>query len=235
MHNKIFILLILFYYPLIVLALPTKDQFKYICLLSKDSPAIQSDILQSLIEHQTESTVKHWLQELPNSIKASPLLFAIENNANISIVAMILKYIKLLKLDFCNIYDTRGMSIISIATINKDVAMVKLLLKNNVPLIWDANNFRTSALHIATKYNYLEIFKLMVNYTSKSLNIHSYDIDKLTPLSYLILNQQTVCIITLLFKYLPSYTVAYLGTKSYYKLAKCNKMTSVIETLDSLF
>jgi ankyrin repeat protein len=235
MYNKIFILLVFFYLPLDILALPDKDQFKYICILSKDSAIIQSDLLQSAIEHQTEGTVKRWLQKLPNTIKTSPLLFAVQNNADLSIVKTILKYIKLLKEDFYNIHDMYGASIISMATINNNIALVKLLLKYDVPLTWNANNFKESPLHIAAKYNYLELFKLMLAYTNKTLNIHSCDTNNLSPLSYLILNQQSSYVISLLFKYQPSYTIAYIGTKSYYKLAKCKNMNAVAETLDSLF
>jgi ankyrin repeat protein len=118
---------------------------------------------------------------------------------------------------------------------NNDIVLVSLLLKYDVPLTWNANTFRESPLHIAAKHNYLALFKLMLAYTNKTLNIHSYDMDNFTPLSYLILNQQSAYVITLLFKYQPSYTVAYLGTKSYYKLAKCKNMNFVTETLDSLF
>ena len=235
MYNKISILLIFFFFTLNVLALPDKDQFKYICILSKDSPIIQSNLLQGSIEHQTETAVKRWLRKLPKTIKTSPLLFAIENNADLSIVKTILKYTKLLKETFHNIHDIDGTSIISIATMNNDIVLVSLLLKYDVPLTWNANTFRESPLHIAAKHNYLALFKLMLAYTNKTLNIHSYDMDNFTPLSYLILNQQSAYVITLLFKYQPSYTVAYLGTKSYYKLAKCKNMNFVTETLDSLF
>jgi ankyrin repeat protein len=225
--NTIKILLVLFTLLTTSLssALIATKEFKLLCNYSDKNKI--NNLTQELAQINADNFYS-WISNFDN-IYTSPLIYAVYKN-NIPIIKLLIDTCLKHRITYWEFLTHTGMSILSVAAREQHVEAVTLLLKYNHPVSMDkANN--TSALHQAAIKDNIVICRLII---AKDSNlIHCKDIRQITPINYLIENNEAYYVLELLENFPANKNIIPLDMngKSYLHHAVINFMDDVVHCL----
>jgi ankyrin repeat protein len=159
-------------------ALIDVKEFKLLCNFANEEKI--NNFAQKLAKTDT-SDFQLWIASF-DAIYPSPLIYATHKN-NIPIIKLLINACIKRDINFWEITDSDGKSLLSIAAGEQYIDVIKLLLKYKHPVYMDEANI-TSALHQAAMKPNTEICNLIIEQNSKL--IHCKDIHLRTPINYLI-------------------------------------------------